>query len=178
MEYFSATKRNEITSFVCEWTHGIYIPWNSPGQNTGVASLSLLQEIFPTQGLIPGLLHCKQILYQLSHKGSPEILEWVACPFSRGSSQPRNWTKVSCIAGGFFTNWPMREAIALWHCKATISWVQLLSRILLFVTLWTAARQASACPSPTPRACSNSLPSSWQCHPIISSSGIPFSSCL
>ena len=90
MEYFSATKRNEITSFVCEWTHGIYIPWNSPGQNTGVGSLSLLQEIFPTQGLNPGLLHCRQILYQLSHKGSPRILEWVACPFSRESSQPRN----------------------------------------------------------------------------------------
>ena len=143
MEYFSATKRNEITSFVCEWTRGIYIPWNSPGQNAGVGSLSLLQEIFPTQGLNPGLLHCRQILYQLSHKGSPRILEWVACPFSRESSQPRNWTEVSCIAGGFFTNWPMTEAIALQHCKATISLVQLLSRILLFVTLWTAARQAS-----------------------------------
>ena len=56
--------------------------------------------------------------------------------------------------------------------------VQLLSHVWLFVSPWTAARQASACPSPTPRACSNSLPSSWRCHPIISSSGIPFSSCL
>ena len=51
-------------------------PWtiqsmNSPGQNTGVGSLSLLQRIFPIQGLNPGLLHCRQILYQLSHKGSP-----------------------------------------------------------------------------------------------------------
>ena len=44
-------------------------PWNSPGQNTGVGSLSLLQGIFPTQGLKPGLPHCRQILYQLSHKG-------------------------------------------------------------------------------------------------------------
>ena len=44
------------------------------------------------------------ILYQLSHKGSPRILEWVAHPFSSGSSQPRNQTGVSCIAGGFFTN--------------------------------------------------------------------------
>ena len=49
--------------------HGI--PWNSPGQNTGVGSLSLLQWIFPTQGSNPGLSHCRQILYQLSHKGSP-----------------------------------------------------------------------------------------------------------
>ena len=60
--------------------HGLYSPWNSPGQNTGVSSLSLLQGIFPTQGLNPGLPDCRQILYQLSHKGSPRILEWVAYP--------------------------------------------------------------------------------------------------
>ena len=53
------------------WPHGLYIPWNSPGQNTGVGSLSLLQGIFPTQGSNPGLLHCRQILYHLSHQGSP-----------------------------------------------------------------------------------------------------------
>ena len=46
-------------------------PWNSPGQNTVVGSLSFLQGLFPSQGLNPGLLHCKWILYQLSHKGSP-----------------------------------------------------------------------------------------------------------
>ena len=49
--------------------HGLYSPWNSPGQNTGVGSLSLLQGIFPTQGWNPGLLHCRWILFQLSHKG-------------------------------------------------------------------------------------------------------------
>ena len=65
-------------------------PWNSPGQNTGVA-------------------HCRQILYHLSHKGNPRILEWVAYPFSRGSFQPRNRTEVSCIAGSFLTNWAIRE---------------------------------------------------------------------
>ena len=48
--------------------HGLYSPWNSPGQNTGVGSLSLLQGIFPTQWSKPGLPHCRQILYQLSHK--------------------------------------------------------------------------------------------------------------
>ena len=57
-----------------------------------------------TQGSNPGLRHCRQILYQLSHKGSPRILEWVAYPFSRGSSRPRNQTGVSCIAGTFLTN--------------------------------------------------------------------------
>ena len=46
-------------------------PWNSPGQNTGEGSLSLLQGIFPTQGSNPGLLHCGWILHQLSHQGSP-----------------------------------------------------------------------------------------------------------
>ena len=46
--------------------HVLYSPWNSPGQNTGVGSLSLLQGIFPTQGSNPGLPHCGQILYQLS----------------------------------------------------------------------------------------------------------------
>ena len=51
--------------------HGLYSPWNSPGQNTGLSSLSLLQGIFPIQGSNPGLPHCRQILYQLSHKGSP-----------------------------------------------------------------------------------------------------------
>ena len=52
--------------------HGLYSPWNSPGQNTGVVSLSLLQRIFPTQGSNPGLLHCRWILYQLSYQGSPK----------------------------------------------------------------------------------------------------------
>ena len=53
--------------------HGLYTysPWNSPGHNTGVGSRSLLQGIFPTLGSNPGLLHCRLILYQLSHQRSP-----------------------------------------------------------------------------------------------------------
>ena len=94
--------------------HGLYSPWNSLGQNTGVGSLSLLQGIFPAQGLNPNLLHCRQILYQLSHQGSPRTLEWVAYPFSSGSIWPRNQTGISCIAaGGFFTNWAIRGALIL-----------------------------------------------------------------
>ena len=92
------------------WPHKLYSPWNSPGRNTGGGSLSLLQGIIPTQGSKPGLPHCRQILYQLSHKGSPRILEWVAYLFSSRSSQPRNQTGVSCIADGFFTNWATRRA--------------------------------------------------------------------
>ena len=80
--------------------HGLYIysPWNSPGQNTGVGSLSLLQGIFPNQGSNPGLSHCRQILYQLSHKGSPRILERVAYPFSSGIflTQESNWGLLHC----------------------------------------------------------------------------------
>ena len=91
--------------------HGQYSPWNSPGQNSGVGSLSLLQGIFPTQGSNPGLLHCKQILDQLGHQGNSRILEWVAYPFSSGSSRPRNWIGVSCTAGRFFTSWNTREAL-------------------------------------------------------------------
>ena len=103
------------------WPHGLYSSWGSPGQNTGVGSLFLLQGIFPTQGLNPGLPHCGQILYQLSHKGSPRILEWVAYPFSRGSSWPRNGTGVSCIAGWFFTNWASREGMLqdIWTLTAS-----------------------------------------------------------
>ena len=70
--------------------HRLYSPWNSPSQNTEVGCCSLLQGIFPTQGSNPGLLHCRWILYQLSHQGSPRILEWVTYSFSSGSSQPRN----------------------------------------------------------------------------------------
>ena len=89
--------------------HGQYSPWNSPGQNTGVVSCSLLQGIFPTQGSNRGLPHCGWIIYYLSHQGSPRILEWIAYPFSGGSSRPRDRTKVSCIGGRFFTSWATRE---------------------------------------------------------------------
>ena len=74
-------------------------------------SLSLLQGIFPTQGSNPGIPHCRQILYQLSHKRSPRILEWVAYSISSRSSRPRNRTRVSCITGRFFTHWAIREAL-------------------------------------------------------------------
>ena len=74
--------------------HGLYSPWNSPGQNTGVGSLSLLQGIFPTQGLNPGLPHCRKILYQLSDKGSA----------SHKASQERvNWREKKGKARG--THW-------------------------------------------------------------------------
>ena len=77
---------------------GLYSPWNSPGQNTRLGSLSLLQEIFPTQGLNPGLLHCRWILYQLSHKGSPRILKCGSLSLLQQifSHQVLNWCLLHC----------------------------------------------------------------------------------
>ena len=109
--YFLKISESHSVTSGSLWPHGLYSPWNSPGQNTGVGSLSLLQGVFPTQGLNPGLLHCKWFLYQLSHQGRPRILEWVTYPFSSGSSWPRNQTGVFCIASRFFSNWTIREAL-------------------------------------------------------------------
>ena len=112
-----------IPGNLCPWLEivGTFFPlvslWNyqahKNSRNTGVSSLSLLQGFFPIQGMNPGLPHCRQILYQLSHKGSPTILEWVAYPFSSKSSWPRIQTGVPCIAGGFFTNWAIRDILVL-----------------------------------------------------------------
>ena len=52
-------------------------PWSSPGKNTGVGSHSLLQGIFLTQGMNPGLLHCRQTLYHLSHQASPRPIKLI-----------------------------------------------------------------------------------------------------
>ena len=103
-EYCLATKRNQVLTHVvcavCLVTQsyptlcdpmdcsppGSSVHGDSPGKNTGVGCHALLQGIFPTQGSKLGLPHCRLILYYLSHKGSPRILEWVAYPFSNGSS--------------------------------------------------------------------------------------------
>ena len=87
--------------------HRLYSPWNSPGQNTEVGSLSLLQEIFPIQRSNPGLPHYRQILYQLRHQGNPRILER---SFFIGSSRPRNLTQVSHTAGDSLPAEPQGKA--------------------------------------------------------------------
>ena len=80
--------KSESRSVVSDslWPHGLYSSWNSPGQNTGVGSLSLLQGIFPTQGLNPGLLCCWQILYQLSHQEAQE--HWSGQPVPSPADLP------------------------------------------------------------------------------------------
>ena len=93
------------------WLHELYSPWNSPGQNTGAGSLSLPFSRGSSQPRIkPRSPTLQMDSLPAEPQGSPRILEWVAYPFFRGSSRPRNWTRVSCIAGRFFANWAMREA--------------------------------------------------------------------
>ena len=74
----------------------LYSPWNSPGQNIGVGSLSLLQGIFPTQGSNPGLPHCGWIPYQLNHKGSPRILSNLSLLQRIFPTQESNWGLLLC----------------------------------------------------------------------------------
>ena len=74
-------------------------PWNSPGKNTGVGSHSLLQEIFPTQGSNPVLLHCRQILYHLSHQGSPkQRYHTLAWQLQAGAEQELPPSKGTCTS--------------------------------------------------------------------------------
>ena len=87
--------------------HGLYSPCNSPGQNTGVDSHSLLQRIFPTQvSCVAGGFLPAEPQEKPKNTG---VGKWVAYPFSSGSSRPRNQTGVSWIAGRFFTSWDIRE---------------------------------------------------------------------
>ena len=89
---------------------GSFVLGASPGKNTGVGCL---HGIFTIQGLNPGPphphpAHCKQIV-DWSTRETQE--SWSVQPlFSRGYSWSRNWTGVSCMAGGFFTHWATREA--------------------------------------------------------------------
>ena len=113
---------------------GSSVHGDSWGKNTGVGCHAPLQGIFPTQLLNPGLLHCRWIIYCLSHQGSPRILEWVAYPFSSGTSQPRDQSRVFRIAGGFFTSWAIQKA-HLGHTAQKIStvWWHMLLYYLMYI---------------------------------------------
>ena len=82
----------------------------SPGQNTGVSSPSLLQGNLPNPEIELRSPKLQVDSLPAEPQGKPRIMEWVAYPFSRGYSWPRNWTGVSCIAGWFFTSWAIRGA--------------------------------------------------------------------
>ena len=115
------------------------------------------------------------------------ILEWVFIPFSRGSFRSRDQTQVSCSAGGFFIVWATKKAkqVTKGQIVYDLTLMKSFSSVqfscsVMFDSLWPHGLQHTRLPcySPTPGACSNSCPYSWWCHPTISSSVIPFSSCL
>ena len=83
---YKGLKNTSYWTITTALTHLDQSTCTSPDQNTGVGSLSLLQDIFPTQGLNPGLLHCRQILYLLRHQGSPTN-HWAKC--YRGTVSPK-----------------------------------------------------------------------------------------
>ena len=117
--------------------HGLNTPLNPPGQNSEVGSLSLLQGIFPILGSNPGLPHCRQILYQLSHKGSPSILKWVAFLFSSSSFWPRNQTRVSFIPPELWGK-PIRDA-GKWSKPSHLSKCSHLSNVVINHSISTFA---------------------------------------
>ena len=102
-------------------------PWNSPGKNTGVGCLSLLQGIFLTQGLNRGLLHCRQILYHLSHQGSPII--HILYINSVINSTTIYWAPTRCQA--------LAKPLCLQHCMKTVTNHSLSDLSLFFYWIFT-----------------------------------------
>ena len=151
------------------WPHGLQpasllCPWDFPGKNTGVRILLvLLQGILLAQGSNPRLLHCR------SHQESPGL----------------GWGATLCIPNKFPVNAVAANlGTSLWewtinkqyHCLQFSS-VLLLSHVWLFATPCTQHARPP-CPSPTTGVYPNSCPLNQWCHPTISSSVVPFSSCL
>ena len=116
------------------------------------------------------------------------ILEWISIPSSRGISQPRDRTLVSCIAGRFFTIWATRKSytrIMLFKSFSVSTSMENFSSVQFshsvvsdFLRPHGLQHARPPCPSPTPGVYSNSCPLSWWCHQTISSSVIPFFSHL
>ena len=164
---------------------------DSPGKNTGVDCHALLQGIFPTQGSNAGLLHCRQILYHLSHRRNPLYQQSLHFPHLHGilffSSASFSLTRVK----------KHKSLIQVLGFSYSISPTYIMKPIYITVVgIWGRSVQFShsivsdslrphglqhvqlPCPSSTPRAYSNWCPLSWWCHPTGSSSVVPFSSRL
>ena len=126
------------------WPHGLYSPWNSPGQNTKVSSLSFLQGIIPNPGIELRSSTLQADSLPAEPPGKPKNTERVAYSFSSGSSWPRNRTRVSCFAGTFFISWDNRAPLckqlpvhskfnfAIWNSK---KFFQILS-IIIWLYPW------------------------------------------
>ena len=135
-------------------TPGLHSLWNSPGQNTGVGSLSLPQGILPTQGSNPGLLHCRQMIYQLSNKRSPRKLEWVAYSFSSRSSQPPELNQVLLHCRQILYQWSYEKSPIVLNSNPNIPWhshyisqMDLSLRFLLIFSIWWDSLPIFSCSS-------------------------------
>ena len=111
-QVYPSSGTREVCSVVSDSSAPLTVAYQSPlskgilqGKNTEVGCHALFQGLFPTQGSNPGLPHCRQILYHLSHQGSRWIPERVAYPFSWGYSQPRNQT---------YQVWPYPTLVGSW----------------------------------------------------------------
>ena len=162
-------------------------PWNSPGKNTGEGSHSLLQEIFPTQGSNPVLLHCRQMLYHLSLQGGPILsqsffsMEGSLCVvvFKPVDISWNECSPESILGDTGLHLEAFRFEFSLEQKKQNRFQPVQFSCSVLSDSLRPHESQHARppSPSPTPGVHSDSRPSSQGCHPAISSSVVPFSSC-
>ena len=166
---------------------GLYSPWNSPGQNTGVGSLSLSPGDLPTRGLNPGLPHCRRILHKLSHKGSPLTgTKTGLSPVwpSQHSSQGLVLAgiMVSCL---LMMDTSPEQDYGLSVLLPPHSWAKALQGVSCSVAQsYGTLCDPMDCGTPDfpvlhylPEFVPTHVPSRG-CHPSISSSVVPFSSCL
>ena len=142
--------------------HGLYSPWNSPGQNTGVGSLSLPQGIFPIQGSNQGLPHCRWILYQLSYISLSFKHTYFQGPilnffffFNLLAAAAESLQSCSTLCGPIDRSPPGSPVPGILQAR-TLEWVAIsfsnawkwkvklksLSRVQLLATPWTVAYQA------------------------------------
>ena len=147
--------------FATPWTVATRLlsPWNFPGKSTGMGCHFLLQGIFPTQGLNQGLPHCRQTHYHLSHQGS---LSYVNVVFMK-------WYLMIILL-----------FISQTKCLGYSIFSFLFSHKVMSNSLWPHELPHSRfpCPSLSPGVCSDSCPLSQWYYLAISSSAIPFFSCL
>ena len=120
-------------------------PWNSLGKNTGVGCHFFLQGIFQTQELSPGLPHCRQILYHLSHQGSPCLLGQCFCQFYRWKlnySWPLRSMKVFLI---FYGNLHFLKNLSPFSYWSMNIYICRIPNICIPVVLWLIHMQWGSC---------------------------------
>ena len=119
----------------------------SPGKKTGAGCHAFPPGDLPNLGIKPRSPALQGILYCLSQQRTPRILEWVAYPFSRGFSWPRNRTRIFYISGRFFTSWATRACVCVCVCVCVFTtsslsvicwWICVYTSWLLWIMLqWT-----------------------------------------